>query len=157
MKCERESMQLNTELVAIKPIPISPWCGANGDDVTKVQPISIFDWKEGIIYESKESFCGSIVSVPSQDEIIDEDQSYQRYEFDTPLDYRVDWTTQMKMIQNQSPFQENKDVEMEETFVSFGDDDVSILDMSEETFEREEMTSLATWMKANKDSDIWVI
>ena len=150
IKCERESMRSNTE-IAIKPIPISPY-DPHGDE-----PISVFDWKEGVQFESRESFQGSIVSNSSEDEIMDEEQSYQSNEFDSPLDYRVDWTPQMKMSQNQLDLEENNYFEMEDTFKSLEDDDVSILDVSEETFDKEEMTSLTTWMKSNGDVDIWVI
>jgi hypothetical protein len=158
MQCERESFQSNTELVGMKPIPISP-CGANEDKNTRIQPSPMFDWKEGMISESRDYFHGGIVSVPSQgDSSIDDFESGQRNELDTPLDYRIDWTTQMNMIQKQLASQENNDIEMNDTFVSLGDDDASILDMSEEeTFDKDEILSLSMWLKSDKESDIWVI
>ena len=160
MDCERESFQSNTELVGMKPIPISPR-GANEEKNARIQPIPVSpDWKEDKISESRESFHGRIASVPSQGDSIDEFESGLRNDLDTPLDYRIDWTTQMNLIQKQHlAFQENNDIQMDDTFVSLGDHDAStILDMSEEeTFDKDEIISLSMWLKSNKDSDIWEI
>ena len=118
------------------------------------------DWKEDMISESRESFHGGIASVPAQGNSIDELESGLRNELDsTPLDYRIDWTTQMNLNQKQLAFQENSDIQIDDTFLSLGNDDAStILGMSEEeTFDKDEIISLSMWLKSNKDSDIWVI
>ena len=161
MDCERESFQSNTELVVgMKPISISP-CGANEDNNARIQPIPMSpDWKEDMISESRESFHGGIASVPAQGNSIDELESGLRNELDsTPLDYRIDWTTQMNRNQKRLAFQENNDIQIDDTFLSLGNDDAStILGMSEEeTFDKDEIISLSMWLKSNKDSDIWVI
>ena len=156
MDHERDSFQTTTHHVENRPISISP-CGAE-DENTTAQPTPKFDWKEGMINESRHYFHGGIVSLPSKGDSTDEDVYSHRKEFDTPLDYRVDWTTQMSMVQKQLPLQEtSNDLYMDDTSASLGDDDMSILDMCEETFDKEEIVSFSSWLKSNKDSDIWAL
>ena len=156
MNCEIESIQSKYhEPVMIRPIPISP-CGDDINDSTQHQT-KFLDRNEGMGSQSRESVNSGIVSVPSDDELM-EDESVENHEFGAPLDYRIDWTAQMNENQCLSRFRETSNLEIEDTFVSFGDDDVSLLDdISDETFDKEEMTSLSLWMKSNNESDIWVI
>ena len=140
------SSQANTELGNKVSIPISP-CHTT-------EAIPEFDWGEGVVNDPRDNLHCGVVSVHSQCDSIDECIQARKDEFDTPLNYRFDWTPEI-MIQKDLPLQEGIDVDMDDAFVSLGGDDTSILDMCDEIVDKEEILSLSSWLKSNKDLDIW--
>ena len=127
------------------------------------QPIKDFNWEEPNFQSTQYPMDNcTVISVPSKDDSIDAESSFESNQLDTPLDYRMDWTDHNQNGHRNCSDRDSCTLRIEADMLMTDDCiggfdciDYDMMRLSEEPLDKEEAESLSIWMKSIESTDIW--